>query len=79
MTCKGCSGAVDRALSKAEGEIRSDVHWRPLRYPDIETYNVDLDSQEVVVKGSASYDYVYEKIKKTGKEVRWSCPEAAYP
>jgi len=54
MTCGGCSGAVNRALSKAE---------------NIETYNVDLDTQEVVVKGSASYDYVYEKIKKTGKEI----------
>jgi len=54
MTCSGCSGAVNRALSKAEG---------------IESYNVDLETQEVLVKGSASYDYVYEKIKKTGKEI----------
>jgi len=54
MTCSGCSGAVTRALSKAE---------------NVDSFDVNLDNQEVVVKGPASYDYVYEKIKKTGKEI----------
>jgi len=54
MTCSGCSSAVNHALSKAEG---------------ISSYNVDLDSQTVDVAGPATYNYVYEKIKKTGKEI----------
>ncbi|CAG7846050.1 SubName: Full=Uncharacterized protein {ECO:0000313/EMBL:CCA69218.1} [Serendipita indica DSM 11827] len=56
MTCGGCSGAVNRALSKVEG---------------ISSYEVDLEKQSVVVHPStATYDEVYEKIKKTGKEIR---------
>jgi len=54
MTCSGCSGAVTRALSKAEG---------------VDSFDVSLEDQVVVVKGPATYDYVYEKIKKTGKEI----------
>ncbi|KAM6500491.1 hypothetical protein JOM56_003505 [Amanita muscaria] len=57
MTCGGCSGAVDRALKKAKDQ-------------GITEYKVDLATQEVVVKGTATYDVVLEKIKKTGKEVR---------
>ncbi|KAF9218423.1 hypothetical protein BS17DRAFT_720923 [Gyrodon lividus] len=54
MTCGGCSGAVERALSKVEGI----------------TYEVSLENQEVkVITESVSYDTVLEKIKKTGKEV----------
>jgi len=55
MTCSGCSGAVTKALQRAEG---------------VESFDVNLDSQEVLVKGPATYDYILEKIKKTGKEVR---------
>jgi len=54
MTCGGCSGAVERALSKVQGI----------------TYDVNLEKQTVVVKGDVPYDVVHEKIKKTGKEVR---------
>ncbi|KAF8549882.1 hypothetical protein OG21DRAFT_1379851, partial [Imleria badia] len=53
MTCGGCSGAVERALSKVEG-IK---------------YEVSLDKQTVVVNGDVPYEDVLEKIKKTGKEV----------
>lgn len=35
----------------------------------IESFNVDLATQEVIVKGSAPYDDVLNTIKKTGKEV----------
>ncbi|KIL69783.1 hypothetical protein M378DRAFT_157018 [Amanita muscaria Koide BX008] len=59
MTCGGCSGAVDRALKKAKDQGDG-----------ITEYKVDLATQEVVVKGTATYDVVLEKIKKTGKEVR---------
>ncbi|KAG8838456.1 Cytosolic copper metallochaperone, partial [Serendipita sp. 411] len=56
MTCGGCSGAVSRALGKLDG---------------IESYEVDLEKQSVVVRPtSATYDQVYEKIQKTGKEIR---------
>lgn len=40
--------------------------------PGVSSYDVSLDKQEVIVKGPATYDYVFEKIKKTGKEVSTS-------
>ncbi|ETW85848.1 copper chaperone [Heterobasidion irregulare TC 32-1] len=55
MTCGGCSGAVERVLKKAEG---------------VSSYDVSLEKQEVLVKGTIGYDDLLEKIKKTGKEVR---------
>ncbi|PVG02807.1 hypothetical protein CPB86DRAFT_780226 [Serendipita vermifera] len=55
MTCGGCSGAVNRALSKMDG---------------LESYDVSLETQSVVVRPTtATYDEVYEKIKKTGKTI----------
>ncbi|CCM02379.1 uncharacterized protein FIBRA_04474 [Fibroporia radiculosa] len=57
MTCGGCSGAVERALKKAEAD-------------GVTSYDVSLEKQEVVVKGTIAYDALLEKIKKTGKEVR---------
>ena len=35
----------------------------------VNDYSVNLDTQEVVVKGSMPYDDVLARIKKTGKEV----------
>ncbi|THH33840.1 hypothetical protein EUX98_g257 [Antrodiella citrinella] len=55
MTCSGCSGAIERVLKKAEG---------------VESYDVNLETQEVLVKGTIPYDDLYAKIKKTGKEIR---------
>ncbi|SJX64430.1 probable ATX1-antioxidant protein and metal homeostasis factor [Sporisorium reilianum f. sp. reilianum] len=55
MTCSGCSGAVSRVLSKLDG---------------VDSFDVSLENQSVVVKGSAAYETVLEKIKKTGKEVK---------
>ncbi|UZJ51332.1 hypothetical protein CBS101457_000652 [Exobasidium rhododendri] len=55
MSCSGCSGAVTRVLSKLDG---------------VDSFDVSLEKQEVVVKGSAPYETVLEKIKKTGKEVK---------
>ena len=37
--------------------------------PGISTYDVSLEKQEVLVKGTIDYDTLLEKIKKTGKEV----------
>ncbi|CCF50723.1 hypothetical protein NDA11_007646 [Ustilago hordei] len=55
MTCSGCSGAVSKVLSKLDG---------------VDSFDVSLENQTVVVKGSAPYQTVLEKIKKTGKEVK---------
>ncbi|KAK0459765.1 uncharacterized protein EV420DRAFT_1225716, partial [Desarmillaria tabescens] len=57
MTCTGCSGAVTRVLEKAKLDGVND-------------YSVNLDTQEVIVKGSIPYEDVLARIKKTGKEVR---------
>jgi len=59
MTCGGCSGAVTRALKKAQDNGAG-----------ISSYDVILDKQEVIVKGTAPYDDVLGLISKTGKEVR---------
>ncbi|KAI6128264.1 copper chaperone taha [Pisolithus croceorrhizus] len=56
MNCGGCSGAVSRALDKLKGQ-------------GVDSYEVSLEEQEVTVHGTAEYDFVLEKIKKTGKEV----------
>jgi len=55
MHCSGCSGAVERVLSKMDG---------------VSSYDISLEKQEVIVRGSAEYDDVLAKIAKTGKEVR---------
>ncbi|KAH9031661.1 hypothetical protein EDB85DRAFT_2145997 [Lactarius pseudohatsudake] len=57
MTCGGCSGAVTRVLEKAKKDGVSE-------------YIVDLNTQEVTVKGTIPYDEVHSIISKTGKEVR---------
>jgi len=56
MTCGGCSGAVTRALEKKKPQ-------------DIESFDVSLEKQEVIVKTDLPYDAVVETIKKTGKTV----------
>ncbi|KAF8609845.1 copper chaperone taha [Ceratobasidium sp. AG-I] len=55
MSCSGCSGAVTRVLQKAQG---------------VSSFDVNLETQEVLVKGTIPYDDVLAKIKKTGKEVK---------
>jgi len=57
MTCGGCSGAITRVLEKAKAD-------------GVSSYTVDLDKQEVIVKGTILYEDVLARIKKTGKEVR---------
>ncbi|KAF7294913.1 Copper chaperone [Mycena indigotica] len=56
MTCSGCSGAVTRVLEKAKTDGVSE-------------YTVNLETQEVLVKGTIPYEDVLARIKKTGKEV----------
>lgn len=72
MTCSGCSGAVTRVLEKAKAD---GVSWYAQNKPHltsslgVTSYNVNLDTQEVLVKGTLPYDDVLARIKKTGKEV----------
>ncbi|PWN28221.1 hypothetical protein BDZ90DRAFT_260038 [Jaminaea rosea] len=60
MTCTGCSSAITRVLTRLEtaGSIQS--------------FNVDLEGQDVTVKPGAAgmgFDEVREKVAKTGKEI----------
>jgi len=52
MTCGGCSGAVTRVLTKAEG---------------ITKFDVDLENKKVFVETDRPSDEVLNIIKKTGK------------
>lgn len=53
MACSGCSGAVERVLKKLEG---------------VESYDISLEKQKVVVKGSLTPQQVLEAVSKTGKK-----------
>jgi len=55
MSCSGCSGAVNRVLS---------------RMPGVDKFDISLEQQTVVVEAStATQQEVLETIKKTGKAV----------
>ncbi|TIC26736.1 hypothetical protein E3Q12_00237 [Wallemia mellicola] len=62
MSCGGCSSAITRALNKA----KEDPNF------GISDFKVDLESQTVVVDGSASLKDVEAKIAKTGKTIKSS-------
>ena len=44
----------------------------------VASYDVSLEKQEVLVKGTIGYDELLEKIKKTGKEVRTPALSSVY-
>ncbi|KAK9812871.1 hypothetical protein WJX72_005031 [[Myrmecia] bisecta] len=52
MSCGGCEAAVRRVLGKLEG---------------VESVNVDMQQQKVVVTGTASPEAVLQTVAKTGK------------
>ncbi|CAI5755614.1 unnamed protein product [Candida verbasci] len=54
MSCSGCSGAIERVLSKTDG---------------ISKFDVSLDQQTVDVITTNDYDTIYNKIAKTGKKI----------
>lgn len=56
MMCNGCTGAVERVLSKHEG---------------VDEYKVDLDTQKVTARGSAQPQAVFDAVAKTGKKTEW--------
>ncbi|KXZ54211.1 hypothetical protein GPECTOR_5g303 [Gonium pectorale] len=53
MMCQGCVAAVKRVIGKMEG---------------VESFDVSLEEQKVVVKGNVNPQDVLEKISKTGKK-----------
>ena len=74
MTCGGCSGAVTRALKKAQDNGPGSEHHTLLSLTithcqPVSSYDVSLEKQEVLVTGTIPYDDVFAVIKKTGKEV----------
>ncbi|CAM6088145.1 unnamed protein product [Calypogeia fissa] len=52
MSCKGCVGAVERAIAKMNGVEKSEVN---------------LEEQKVTITGNVKPNEVLEKISKTGK------------
>eukprot|EP00898_Chlorokybus_atmophyticus_P002339 jgi/Chlat1/3105/Chrsp21S03342 len=52
MTCGGCVSAVQRVLGKMEG---------------VESFDVNLQEQKVVVRGNVKPEDVVAKVAKTGK------------
>lgn len=57
-------------MSLVEWDADSAVRLHSCARPGVSEFDVSLDTQTVVVKGTAPYDTVLEKIKKTGKEVK---------
>lgn len=55
MSCSGCSGAVQRVLSKLDGVSNVDI--------SLENQTVDVTTDGV------DYDTVYKTIEKTGKKI----------
>ncbi|TKY51681.1 Copper transport protein ATX1 [Spatholobus suberectus] len=62
MSCEGCVGAVKRVLGKLDG---------------VESYDIDLKEQKVVVKGNVQPDTVLQTVSKTGKKTTFWEGEAA--
>jgi copper chaperone len=52
MMCEGCAGAVKRVLGKVEG---------------VESFDVDVATKKVTVRGTATAETLLEKVSKTGK------------
>nr|BAU71123.1 copper chaperone [Parachlorella kessleri] len=52
VALKGCSGAVQRVLNKMEG---------------VQSVDIDMAQQKVVVKGNVEPQKVLETVAKTGK------------
>ncbi|KAK0148165.1 Copper transport protein ATOX1 [Merluccius polli] len=57
MTCEGCSGAVTRVLNKLGDEVK---------------FEIDLPKKLVWIESEKDVDYLTEKLKKCGKEVKYN-------
>ena len=81
MTCGGCSGAVTRALKKAQekgpgSEYHTLLNLTITHSQPVSSYDVNLEKQEVFVTGTVPYDDVLAVISKTGKEVSINAVDA---
>ncbi|EDO40505.1 predicted protein [Nematostella vectensis] len=63
MTCKGCSGAVERVLKKVPGKIFY-----------VANIEIDLEMKRVFVTSTLSSDELLATIKKAGKEASYIGP-----
>ncbi|ODV89976.1 hypothetical protein CANCADRAFT_99011 [Tortispora caseinolytica NRRL Y-17796] len=57
MTCQGCVNAVNRVLTRLDG---------------VDSVDISLDSQSVLVKSSLPQEKITETIQKTGKKITGS-------
>lgn len=64
MPCSGCSNAVNRVLSKTQGNQR-------LNLKGINNISISLENQTVVVESERSADEILEVLKKTGKQTEF--------
>ncbi|XP_078433781.1 copper transport protein ATX1-like [Wolffia australiana] len=62
MSCQGCVGAVKRVLEKMEG---------------VESFDINLDEQKVIVKGSVKSEEVLKTVSKSGKNTELWTEEGA--
>ena len=84
MMCGGCEGAVRRVLTKMPGPALSDANelfegfrvklWYELCMDvGVESVDIDLPANKVVVKGDVEPQAVYNTAAKTGKKTEfWS-------
>ncbi len=63
--CLRAAGNSVRKLARADSP-----RLFPAAPAGVSSFDVSLETQTVVVKGTAPYETVLEKIKKTGKEVK---------
>ncbi|CAN1298101.1 Copper transport protein CCH [Linum perenne] len=64
MSCGGCSGAVNRVLSKMEG---------------VESFEINMKEQKVTVIGNVEREAVFQTVSKTGKKTAFWEEEAPPP
>jgi len=53
MPCDGCKGAVERVLKRTQG---------------VESFDIDMNEQKVVVQGQLDPAQLVEVVSKTGKK-----------
>lgn len=78
MTCEGCSGAVNRVLSRLEGKKKElEFEQVPISlfffvlFEGVSNIEINMEGQRVYVTTSLSSDEVLAVIKKTGRETEY--------
>ncbi|XP_034038204.1 copper transport protein ATOX1 [Thalassophryne amazonica] len=60
MICEGCSGAVNRVLSKLGEEVK---------------FEIDLPKKLVLIESDKDVEFLMTTLKKCGKEVKYNGPK----